>query len=65
VALTAKCVQELVEYMKPQGGEVVMLVFVCQQDGQYLMAAPISNSWQEMLTAVAHQRGIIPGAPEW
>jgi hypothetical protein len=47
--------------MKPQSadGGVVILAFVQQMDGTWLLAAPIPLSWSEIIAAVAHQREIL------
>lgn len=50
--LTAARVHELTELLRPQTGEVVILVFVRVQDGQYLMCAPIGVEWVEALAAM-------------
>lgn len=60
MTLTRQAVCDLVEYLAPQDGEVVLLVFVRREDGRYIMAAPIPCSWQEMIAAIAHKHGIIP-----
>ena len=57
--LDSETVERLTRHMPPQQGEVVALVFVWQQDGRYILAAPIGLCWPEMLAAVAHQRGIL------
>ena len=58
--LTPETIARLTARMKPQSGEVVLLAFVQQLDGSYLLAAPVPVTWPEMMAAVAHEHGIVP-----
>jgi hypothetical protein len=60
--LDSEIVERLIRHMPLQSGEVVLLAFVKQRDGTYIMAAPISLCWPEMIAAVAHQREILQRA---
>lgn len=61
MALTPEIVTRLTAHMKPQSadGGTVILAFIQQQDGTWLMAAPIPLTWPEIIAAVAHQREIL------
>jgi len=57
--LTKAAVRDMVDFMLPQDGEVVVLVFVRKEDGRYLMAAPIPCCWLEMMALLSKERGLV------